>query len=274
MKRDALRLCRRLLNRKRISPDGFSSVVRAIGMFGTKKCWAPRLEAALARQSVRTRRALEGTMLCFYAVSNDWRNALRFASLRRDLSPDELAFATETFAIAGRRAEVICLGRRMERLYVAILRNQRPTEDAVYAINYLLYGLGFYRIIEGAELNEYARSLGAEKAINLWGDVDEAHPIALTAIQNLLDVWLSLILEMVNGRIARVEEADKTLKDDTALSLPGNQQGLFNDMLASLHKHRRNLERLVPEKRRRELAMGSLTNNDSDVAGDESPDPF
>ena len=106
MKREALGLCRRFLSRKWISPDGFSEVVRVIGMFGIQARWAPRLEAAVARQSSRIRRALQGTMLFFYGARCDWKNALRFASMRSDLLPHEIAFAIEAFAHAGRTREL------------------------------------------------------------------------------------------------------------------------------------------------------------------------
>ncbi len=47
MKREALALCSRFLGRKWISSEGFDEVVRVIGMFGSKKRRASRLEAAI-----------------------------------------------------------------------------------------------------------------------------------------------------------------------------------------------------------------------------------
>ena len=106
MKREALALCRRFLRGKWSSPEGFFEVVRVIGMFGSKRRWAPQLEAALSRQSASVQRGLQGTMLMFYAGFDDWEKALRYASMRRDLLPHEIAFSIEAFEnVQARRCE-------------------------------------------------------------------------------------------------------------------------------------------------------------------------
>jgi hypothetical protein len=145
MKSEALKVCSRILRLKRISPDAFAEVVRVIGMFGIKNRWAPRLEAALARQSRKTRRALQGTMLFFYAVPEDWKNSLRFASLQRDLLPHEIALAIEVFAQAGRAREVRCLGLRIERWVDRIDSNPNLQRALSHELDWLLFGLGVFK---------------------------------------------------------------------------------------------------------------------------------
>ena len=115
MKREAFALSHRILLRERVSPDGFFEVVRVIGMFGSQIRWARCLESAYVRQSAKVRMALQGTMLTFCAGLGDWENALKYASMRRDLLPHEIAFSIEAFARAGRIPEVRRLGKRIDR---------------------------------------------------------------------------------------------------------------------------------------------------------------
>ena len=255
MKREALALCRRLLRRNGISPEGFSAVVRVIGMFGSMARWALRLEAALARQSARTRRALQGIMLCFYASFNDWENALRFASLRRDLRPDELAFAIETFAHTGRSREVLLLGRRIERWVEEIEDEPHKPDGYYHELQFLLYGLGLFKT--QACYAEDRRFCEAERedAILDWSAIYAHHPLGPAAWNNATDLALCMMLETVNRRIKIIEEIGKRKADATALSLPGNQKKLNAEMLTRFNRCRRTLDQLVPEKRRKELGM-------------------
>jgi hypothetical protein len=254
MQAEALVLCRRFLCRRWVSPDGFHEVMRVIGMFGSKKRWASRLEAAFARQSARIRRVLEGTMLFFYAGFGDWRNALRFASMRNDLLPHEIALAIEAFARAGRVREVRRLGMRIERWVERIDSSRRP-RHAQYELGFLLYGLGIYKT-QGCYAKEaWLRELGREEALSHWSAVFVGHSLGPAAGYNAIDLLLCMVLEKVNRRISRIREVDGVDFDSTALSLPGNQEKLNAEMLARFNRCRRALERLVPEKRRKELGM-------------------
>ena len=252
VKTEALELCRRYLRRKRVSPEGFQEVMRVIGMFGSQKRWAPRLEAALGRQSARIRRALQGTMLTFYGGFGDWQNALRFASLRRDLTPHEIALAIEAFVVAGRIDKVHRLGKRVERWIDAIIYKGWGGDGAAYALRFLWYALGLY---EAHGYDPKRRKRGRELAVESWNVVELHHAVGPEAGYNSIDMLLCLALENVNSRIAEVERMKTRLSDETSLSLPGNQEGLNAQMLARFNRCRRALERLVPEKRRKELGV-------------------
>ena len=255
MRRDALGLCRRFLRLEVVSPEGFFQVVRVIGMFGTKACWAPRLEEALAQQSARIRRALQGTMLCFYAVSGDWANALRFASTRRDLLPHEIAFAIEVFERAGRNREVLLLGRRIERWVEKIEGEPHGLDGFAHELQFLLYGLGIFKTQACHAQDKYSGEEARDEAVSAWWAIDTDHPLGPAASYNAIDLTLCVALENVNRRIRIIEETGSRKSHDTALSLPGNQEKLNAEMLTRFNRCRRALEQLVPEKRRKELGM-------------------
>ena len=263
MQSDALEVCSRILRLKRISAGGIEAVVRVVGMFGTKKPWAPRIEVALARQSAKTRRDLREIMLCFYATFGDTKNALRFASTRRGLLPHELAFSIETFADAGRLREVRRLGLRIQRLVDRIDRGKKhprlgtPLADE---LDYLLFGLGVFKAFcahkdRDDDLEWFFAERHREDAITDWAAIAFDHPLGANAHYRAIELRLCIVLERIKHQIRCVEHARNRKEDDTVLSLPGNQDGLYAEMLERFIRYRRTLERLVPEKNRKELGM-------------------
>src|SRR5438876_11465183 len=66
MKKEALRLTRKLLEKRRILPDEFSEALRTIGVyasFKTFKQWKPKFQAAYKRQSRKFKRKVRSDML-------------------------------------------------------------------------------------------------------------------------------------------------------------------------------------------------------------------
>ena len=254
MKREALALCRRFLRGKWSSPEGFCEVIRVIGMFGSRSRWAPRLDAALAWQPARMRKALQGTMLTFYANSGDWDNAMRYASMRRDLLPHEIVFSIEAFARAGRLREVRLLGKRIDRRIDEIVVCRCP-RNSMYELGFLYYGFGFFKA-HGYEVNEpWLRERGRQEAASNWNCVAPDHPLGPAAALNSSDLLLCVALENIKSRIRCFEQAGSGKFDSTAVSLPGNKQKLTTQTLAHFNRQRSILERLVPEKRRKALGM-------------------
>lgn len=200
MKREALALCSRFLLRKWTFHEGFYEVVRVIGMFGSRARWATRLEAALVRQSARMQRALQGAMLTFYAGFDDWENARRFASMRKDLLPHEIAFSIEAFALAGRTREVRRLGKRIDRWLNDIVCNRNFAHSG-YELGFLYYGFGIFQA-HGYELNEpWLRKWGRQEAVDTWNCVDLDHPLGPASAYNAIDLLLCMALENVNRGI-------------------------------------------------------------------------
>jgi hypothetical protein len=265
MKREALALCHRILLRKKVSPDAFKEVVRVIGMFKCQARWARWLEAAYARQSPRVRRALQGTMLTFCAYLEDWENALKYASVRKDLLPHEIAFSIEAFARAGRIPEVRLLGKRIDRWIDEIVRN-RDYRHSKYELGFLYYGFGIFQVHGHEPEKPWLREDGRREAANSWSAVCLDHPLGAASAHNASDLLLCVALEYVNGLIRWIEKMNNWKFDSTAHSLPGDQGKGRAETLARCNRYRRILERLVPEKRRKELGMAKPLYVDSSSA--------
>src|SRR5437867_9540890 len=95
MKREALRLTRKLLEKRRILPDEFSEAVRTMGVYLSSKTWEqwkPRVEAAYERQSRKFKRKVRSDMLGMYVLLQEWKTALQFVSVRTPSSAFDIFF--------------------------------------------------------------------------------------------------------------------------------------------------------------------------------------
>jgi hypothetical protein len=98
MKKEALRLTRKLLQKRRILPDEFSEALRTIGIFASFKSfkkWKPKFEAAYERQSRKFKRKVRSDMLAMYVSLKEWETALQFLSVRKPSSAGEIFFGME-----------------------------------------------------------------------------------------------------------------------------------------------------------------------------------
>jgi hypothetical protein len=247
LKADVWMLCRRLLARPRLSPDGLSAVVRAIGMFGTLRSWAAKLEAMYSRQPAKLRRVLSGTMLIFYGGFNDWPNAARFAAVRRDWQPNEAAFAMEALLRAGRmkEAERLCriCHRRAGEVYEQIPDDQEMGDALQESLGWFTHACALRRAWQGEHAD----------ATDYWEFVPEGHSMEMAALFYRLDAQL--------GKMWRIlEEGAHALHrmvgdDPTMLALPGNHDDLTKQHRRMLSRYRRALERLLPTERRKEFGL-------------------
>ena len=240
-------LCRHLLARPRLSPDGLSAVVRAIGMFGTLRGWAAKLEAAYQRQPAKLRRALAGPMLLFYGGFNDWSNAGRFAAVRREWQPVEAALAMEALLSAGRMKEAKRLERICDRAGEAICMEFSSAEEMPDALQEAFGWFAHACALFAAREGDY------DRAANFWEFVPEEHRMEMTALFGQLDAQLGKIWRLL-------DEGTRVLNrmaggDPTMLALPGNHDALTEPYRGTLARYRRAVERLLPSEQRKEFGL-------------------
>src|SRR6266704_5047809 len=75
MKGEALRLTRKLLQKRSILPDEFSEALRTIGVYASFKSfkkWKPKFEAAYERQSRQFKRKVRPLMVEIYGSMGEW----------------------------------------------------------------------------------------------------------------------------------------------------------------------------------------------------------
>jgi len=78
-----------------------------------------------------------------------------------------------------------------------------------------------------------------------------------------VELHLMQILSIIREELATVSELPFDFTDE--LTVPGNTEGMRKEMEKELRRFQRAVEKLVPEKRRREL--GFAENNDKSKGG-------
>src|SRR5437773_8571715 len=98
MKKEALRLTRKVLEKQRIFPDEFSEAVRTMGVYLSSKIWKqwkPKVEAAYERQSRKFKCKVRSDMLSMYVSLAEWETALQFVELRKLSNSADVLFGME-----------------------------------------------------------------------------------------------------------------------------------------------------------------------------------
>src|SRR5437870_6953409 len=118
MKDEALRLTRKVLEKRRILPDEFSEAVRTMGVYLSSKIWKqwkPKVEAAYERQSRKFKRKARSDMLGMYASLREWENALQFLSVRKPSSAFEIFLGMGVLLELGKLQDAKVLAARCKR---------------------------------------------------------------------------------------------------------------------------------------------------------------
>src|SRR5438093_2326325 len=95
MKKEALRLTWKVLEKRRILPDEFTEALRTIGVYASFKSfkkWKPKFEAAYERQSRKFKRKTRSHMVEMYGALGEWEAALRFLSVQKPSTASEIFF--------------------------------------------------------------------------------------------------------------------------------------------------------------------------------------
>jgi len=79
--------------------------------------------------------------------------------------------------------------------------------------------------------------------------------LSTNATSGIVDIHLARALDAAQNGLEALDQLKKYSDPEDALSLPGNDQGMTLDAEKSLLKFKPGIERLLPEKRRRELGL-------------------
>jgi len=243
MKREALRLTRRLLEKRRILPEEFGEAVRTIGVyssFSDFKKWKPKLEAAYNRQSRRFKRKARSDMLGMYASLREWENALQFLSVRKPSSAFEIFLGMGVFLELDKLQDAKVLAARCKR---ALSSATDRFEQSL-----LLEALASF----------FARTRDWDRAISGWQHAPLDQPFRRDALSGIVQIHLARAFEAIDNGLKALAELKRN--PEPSLCLPGNDEGLTRDAEKELLRFKRRIEKLLPEKARKELGVPTKTN--------------
>jgi uncharacterized protein HemY len=240
MKRQALRVVRKLLAKPRVAPIEIDAAVRTLGMFlpnaGMRK-WGQMLEAAYGRQSKRSKHAVNGAMLGYYCSLYDWENAARFISTDQMKSPDGAFLVMDVLLETNRLDEAKQLAGKIEKMLAR--RHDR------FAFALLITALG-----------EYCQRVGEwDQALNLWRRAPLKEPFRRNALSGTVRIHLARALVSTRDGLEALDLLKRSPDQESSLSLPGNDDGITHDAEKELRRYKREIEKLLTAKRRRELGF-------------------
>src|SRR5438128_7636398 len=211
MKREALRLTRKLLEKRRILPDEFSEALRTIGVYASFKSfkkWKPKFEAAYERQSRKFKRKVRSDMLSMYVSLQEWKTALQFVSIQRPSSASDFLFGMDVLLELGKVEEAHELAMRCRKA-LRFVRSE-------FEQSLLSCALGQF----------FAYTHQWEYALAAWQATPPDSSIARNVLTGIVEIHLARAFEAVEAGIRLLTERKRQPNGDIDLSLPGLEFGL------------------------------------------------
>ena len=246
MKSAGLKLVRKILAKQLIEPVEFTATINTIGMYGSSadlRKWAEAVEAAYARQTPKTKKAINGDMLRYYQAVGNSESAVRFVTTQELKDTANALFIMELFLETNRMKEAKQFSRRCAKALVC--------EDDRFHASVLIEALAIY----------YARIREWDNALYFWERAPLEEPFRENATSGIVEIHLARALDATTQGLESLAELKKHSDPEDALSLPGNDDGMTLDAEKALQRYKRGIETLLHIKRRRELGLLNAADN-------------
>src|SRR6266700_3168604 len=240
MKKEALRLTRKLLEKRRILPDEFSEALWTIGVYASFKSfkkWKPKFEAAYERQSRKFKRKTRPLMVEIYGSMGEWESAIQFLSVRKPSSAGEAFFGMEALLELDNLQDAKVLAARCKR---ALSCATSRFEQSV-----LLTGLGEY----------YSRIQRWDDALAAWEHMPLEQPFRRDALNGIVKIHLARALRAIDRGLKALSELKDNPDSENQLSLPGNDLALTAQAEKELLRFKRGIEKVLPEDTQKQLGI-------------------
>ncbi len=239
MGRQARKLARQILSKKRILPEEFYETIHSIGIFSDFGKWKTEIESAYQRQSRRFQKCCRAAMLSFYFSLGDEDKASQYLSTERPPDPADAFFTMNVLLELGRLEEAKVLAAKMGRL---INRAQEPAGRA-----FLIEGVARY----------FARLGKWDTAAEVWSWAPLEQAFRADAIVGLVHLHLARALNQSDQGLKALKEIGQNVDLGCEIIIPGNDEGITRDLEKELLKLKHELEKLLPEKRRTQPGLES-----------------
>jgi len=239
MGRQARKLARQILSKKRILPEEFYETIRSIGIFSDYGKWKTEIESAYQRQSRRFQKRCRAAMLSFYFSLGDRDKASYYLSTERSPDPADAFFTMSVLLELGRVEEAKVLALKMGRL---LNRAQEPFARAL-----LIEGIARY----------FARLGKWDTAAEVWSWAPLGQAFRADALVGLVHLQLVRALNETYNGLHAVEEMRQNPDVSSEITIPGNEEDLMGDLEKELLKLKHQLEKLLPGDRRTQLGVES-----------------
>jgi tetratricopeptide (TPR) repeat protein len=237
MKREALRLARKVFAKRRISPEEFFEAIRAIGVHSDFQRLKPQIEAAYDRQSRRFKSWARAGMLYMYATLGDWETAAQFVSVQHASSAGEMFFSMEVLLALDKLEDAEHLAAKCQKAF----RFMKDPSDQSFLIETLAPFL--------------ARTHRWDEAIAIWQQAPLDQPFRRDALSGIVKIHLGHAWEAAERGLQLLSELRQKPSIEDSITLPNNDVGLTRSAETQLLKFKRGIEKLLPEEARKELGV-------------------
>ena len=237
MKREALRLARKVFEKRRISPEEFFEAIRAIGVHSDFKRLKPQIEAACGRQPRRFKNWARAGMLYLYATLGDWEAAAQFVSVQHASSAGEMFFSMEVLLALDKLEDAEHLAAKCQKAF----RLAKDPSDKSFSIETLAPFL--------------ARTHRWDEAIAIWQQAALDQPFRRDALSGIVKIHLGHACEAAERGLQLLSELRQKPNIEDSITLPNNDVGLTRSAETQLLKLKRGIEKLLSEKVRKELGV-------------------
>jgi hypothetical protein len=244
MKREALRLARKVFKKRRISPEEFFEAIRAIGVHSDFQRFKPQIEAAYGRQSRRFKSWARAGLLYVYATLRDWETAAQFVSVLRASSAGEMFFSMEVLLALDKLEDAEHLAAKCQQAF----RFMKDPSDQTFLIETLAPFL--------------ARTHRWDEAIAIWQQAPLDQPFRRDALSGIVKIHLARAWEAIERGLHLLSELRQKPNIKDSIALPNNDVGLTHGAERQLLKFKRGIKKLLPEKARKELGVINVTTDD------------
>ena len=235
MKREALRLTRRVLEKRGILPEEFAEAVRTIGVLSDFEKWKPELEAAYNRQSRKFKRRARSLMVEMYGSMGEWESATQFLSVRKPSSAGEVFFGMEALLELNKLEEA--------KMLATLCRRALSFVTDRFEQSLLLDALAKF----------FARTHEWNRAVEAWQHAPLDQPFRRDALSGIVKIHLGRAWEAIDNGLKALSELKRN--PGLSLCLPKNDLGLTHDAEKALLKFKRGINKLLPEETRKQLGI-------------------
>lgn len=240
MKKEALRLTRKVLEKRRILPEEFGEAIRTMGIYLSSKAWKackPKVDVAYNRQSRNFKRKVRSDMLAMHVTLGEWRSALEFVSVHRPSCAADLFFGMNVLLELDRLEDARVLATRCAKAL--------PFATSRFEQSLLLDALADF----------FARTHSWDHAINAWQLAPLDEPFRGNALSGIVITHLARALESIEIGLRKLAKLKENPDSENELCLPRNDLALTVQAEKELLKFKRRIDSLLSAETRKKFGM-------------------
>jgi len=172
-----------------------------------------------------------------YVCLKEWKTALQFVSIQMPASVTDFLFGMDVLLELG----------KLEAAEVLATRCRKALRSATdrFQQSVLLTALGEF----------YSRVHRWDDALTVWEHMPLEQPFRHNALSGIVQIHLAKALQSVERGLQLLAELKKNPDTENELCVPGNDLGMTKDAEKELLKYKSGIEKLLPEKARKELGV-------------------